>query len=225
MNRLLVLVEGPTEADFVKYVLSAHLRSIGYVSVWASFLGNARQRRNQGGIRDWPLVRQDILDHLLQNRDELVTTMVDFYGLPKSWPGRRLAGQSRTVAEKAAVVEGAVMEDIAAALSNFNPDRFIPYVVMHEFEGLLFSDPVRFARSMGAPDLSQRLQNIRDSFDSPEEINDSRETSPSHRALDVARRYRKPLNGVQAAQAIGLETIRRECPLFGRWLSRLERLA
>ena len=44
---------------------------------------------------------------------------------------------------------------------------------MHEFEGLLFSDPGRFAGGIGRSDLEAELQAIRDGFTTPEEINDS----------------------------------------------------
>jgi hypothetical protein len=40
----------------------------------------------------------------------------------------------------------------------------------------------------------------------------------------VVRRYQKPLLGTLAALEIGLGAMRRECPHFGSWLDRLERL-
>lgn len=33
--------------------------------------------------------------------------------------------------------------------------RFIPYVQMHEFEGLLFSDPSQLAAALGEQDLAK----------------------------------------------------------------------
>jgi hypothetical protein len=33
----------------------------------------------------------------------------------------------------------------------FDPRRFVPFVVMHEFEGLLFSDCAAFSRGIAAP--------------------------------------------------------------------------
>ena len=152
--------------------------------------------------------------------------MVDFYGLPCSWPGRTEARKGRkTVSERAIGVEQAVLKDVSQALTNFNPKQFVPYVVMHEFEGLLFSDPDRFAQGIERPDLSCELQSIRDGFQTPEDIDDSPETAPSKRIERLYERYQKPLDGVLAVQAIGLETIRRECLQFDRWIERLEQLA
>ena len=222
MTRLIVLVEGQTEEDFVNNVLSAHLYSIGYTSIRAHLLGNARQHTRSGGIVPWELAQRDILDDLLHDRGAVVTTMVDYYGMPKSWPGRAEAATRQAVGCKAAAVEEAVLEQITVSLTNFNPRRFILYVVMHEFEALLFSDPVGLANSIGRPELSRQFQSILNSFGSPEEINDSHDTCPSRRVIALDRRYQKRVDGVQAIQNIGLDIIRRECPLFNRWLTRLE---
>ncbi len=224
MARLLVQVEGETEESFVNEVLAPHLYDHGYTSVSARLLGNARQRRRRGGIKDWPSVRKNITDHLTQDLGIIVTTMVDYYGLPCTWSGRAEA-PSRIFPERAATVEREILADVSDKMgSSFDPSRFVPYVVMHEFEGLLFSDPDGFAHGIGRDDLSPKFRAIRGEFETPEHINDSTTTAPSKRIMCLMPRYQKPLNGVQAAQQIGLDAIRRECPLFSAWVERLERL-
>ena len=106
--------------------------------------------------------------------------------------------------------------------TSFNPDHFIPYVMMHEFEAMLFSNCDSFARAIGRSDLIDDFQAIRDDFTAPEEINDCRETAPSKRIEALHPAYQKPTMGVLAAQSIGLEAIRNECPHFAAWLHRLE---
>ena len=225
MTRLLIHVEGQTEEDFVNNVLAPHLYKVGYTNVVARLLGNARQRGRRGGITKWANARKEVMSHLLEDQGRISSTMVDYYGLPLSWPGRTEAREGKkTLIERAAAVEQAVLKDISSGLTNFNLQRFVPYVVMHEFEGLLFSDPDRFAQAIGRSDLSHEFQAIRNGFPTPEDINDSPETAPNKRIKRLYRRYQKPLKGVQAVQAIGLETIRRECPLFNGWIERLERL-
>ena len=105
---------------------------------------------------------------------------------------------------------------------NFYPVRFIPYLMMHEFEAMLFSDCHRFADSIGRTNLASDLQGIRDQFDNPEEIDDSPQTAPSKRIEHLVAGYQKPLAGTQAALAIGLNAIRAACPHFDTWLERLE---
>ncbi len=219
MSRILVHVEGETEEDFVKYVLAKYLGAKGY-DVGARLLGNARQRNRRGGIRDWELVRKDILRHLKNDQGAIATTIVDYYGLPENWPGRAHNIQNASPRVCAESVQQAIGEDIAGELGY--PKRFIPYVVMHEFEGLLFSDPGKLADSIGKPELTAPLSNIREEFESPEHINDSEHTAPSKRITGIYEGYQKRIDGVQAIQQIGLAKIREECPLFNDWIEKLE---
>lgn len=229
MSRLLVHVEGQTEERFVNEVLSPHLYSAGYHAVSARLLGNARLRSQRGGIRAWPSAKADILRHLWEDSARVVTTMVDYYAMPLdegvAWPGRAEAGRLRTATEGAGCVEGAVLAEVVDEMGHrFDPNRFVPFVLMHEFEGLLFSECTALGRALGQPNLEPRLRQIREQFPTPEEINDSRESAPSKRLQSTFPRYEKPLHGVQAAQEIGLQRIREQCPHFNDWLTRLESL-
>lgn len=226
MARLLIHVEGETEETFVNEALAPHLYRYGYTNVGARLVGNARQRDRRGGIRAWSAVRKDIVQHLREDPAALATTMVDYYALPQSgdraWPGRAEAG-TQPFPRKALTVQSALIEDMRNEMGEqFNPRRFVPYVMMHEFEGLLFSDCERFGKGIGRPDLVTHFQTIRNQFSSPEEINDSPQTAPSKRVEALVPGYEKPLLGTLAVLEIGLEPIRRECPHFNDWLSCLE---
>ena len=223
MSRLLVHVEGEAEETFVNELLRPYLYDRGYSAVSARLMGNARQRSRRGGIKGWAEVKKDILEHLKQDTGRLVTTMVDYYGLPQTWPGRKAAG-GLEFAQKAKTVEDELLADISQEMGGaFNAGRFIPYVMMHEFEAMLFSDCEGFGRGIGRVDLVQSLQAIRDQFASPEEIDDSPHTAPSKRIEHLMPNYQKPLMGNLAALEIGIRAIRRECPYFEAWLERLER--
>jgi hypothetical protein len=226
MARVLIHVEGETEESFVNEILRDHLYRQGFTNVSARLVGNARQRDRRGGIRAWSAVRKDIIHHLREDPASLATTMVDYYALPQSgdraWPGRAEAG-ALPFPQKAATVENALLEDLCQEMGgNFNPNRFIPFVMMHEFEGLLFSDCERFGRGICRPELTVHFQAIRDQFASPEEINDSPQTAPSKRLISLVEGYEKPLLGTLAVLEIGLDPIRRQCPHFDGWVSRLE---
>jgi Domain of unknown function (DUF4276) len=225
MARLLIHVEGQTEENFVNEVLRDHLVSKGYHSVGARIVGNARLRQRRGGIRPWPSVKTDIVNHLREDPDCIATTMVDYYALPGGWPGRTQSKALSSVKKKALRVQNAVVDDLLAEMGNhFDPKRFVPFVVMHEFEGLLFSDCAAFSRGIGRSDLEASLQEIREAFATPEEINDSTITAPSKRVEALVPGYEKPLLGVLAVLEIGLPRIREECPLFDGWIDQLESL-
>ena len=228
MVRLLVIVEGQTEENFVNRVLAPHLYNQGFLAVSAKLMGNARKRNRRGGIRGWPGVREEIIRHINTDKNMYVSTMVDYYALPggdnnpKAWPGRFQA-RLLNFEDKARYIESELQQDIATySPKSLNAERFIPYIVMHEFEGLLFSDCKEFARSINREDLATTFQNIRDGYSSPEEINDSPQTHPSKRIKTLMPEYQKPTDGRRAAIAIGLETFRRECPGFRCWLERIE---
>jgi hypothetical protein len=161
MARLLVHVEGPTEERFVVGVLREHLATRGYYSVDARIVGAARQRERRGGICPWPAVRQDIINHLHEDQGCIATTMVDYYGLPgkgdKAWPGREQAAGLNGAQAKAKCVQDAIRHDVLAEIGDSR--RFVPFVVMHEFEGLLFSDCAAFARAIGRPELESLRRN------------------------------------------------------------------
>jgi hypothetical protein len=226
MARLLIHVEGVTEETFVNELLSDHLKVFGYERVSARLIGNARLREKRGGIRAWNTVKKDIINHLKDDSGCLATMMVDYYGLPQSlesgWPGRAAAG-NLPFAQRSACVEQAVFADVASELGGeYEARRFLPFVVMHEFEGLLFSDCQAFAEAIARQELANSFQSIRQQFATPEEINDSPVTAPSKRVGELVAGYEKPLLGTLAALSIGLATIRRECPHFKDWLEHLE---
>jgi hypothetical protein len=225
--RLLILVEGETEETFVNEVLAPHLYRKRFESVSAKLMGNARLRAQRGGVRGWPEVRREIVRHLRTDQQIFVTTMVDYYGMPNNperhtaWPGRHESA-AMPFPEKSNRVESALAAEVETELGDAR--RFIPFVVMYEFEALLFSDCDTFAKSIGRGEIASGFQVIRDAYNSPEEINDSPLTHPSQRVVDLIPAYRKPILGNIAAIEIGCERIRSECPHFRAWLERLEQL-
>ena len=89
MTRLLIHVEGPTEETFVSQALAPYLYRVG-IFVSALIMGPAQSRNNRGGVVAWPIARKGILDNLKEDREIIVSTMVDYYGMPASanhaWP-------------------------------------------------------------------------------------------------------------------------------------------
>lgn len=219
MFHLVVLAEGQTERQFVNSVLRPFLGNDDFQLVHAKILGE------RGGIRNWDSASRDIVNTLKERSDSVVTTMVDFYGLPdgieRGWPGRRSA-DDRPFDQKLPHLHAEIAAAVSAGMgANFDARRFVPNVLMHEFEALLFSDCARFAAAIGRPEIEPNLAAIRGQVPTPEHINDSVETAPSKRIQALIPRYQKPSQGLLAAQAIGLETMRRECPYFSAWLDRL----
>jgi hypothetical protein len=213
MNKVKVVVEGPTELGFVKSVLGLYF---GQRQIQVSPV-------DHGGVGRYSDFRREVLAVLKQDADHFCTMMFDYYGMPNSWPGREIARQ-KPFAQKSVVIEEAIFNDIAVELGErFNRRRFIPYVQMHEFEALLFTDPGKLAAGLGLANEG-KIHAIREGVQSPEEINDSEQTAPSKRIKGLYARYSKVVDGVLIAQKIGLEAMRTQCPHFNEWIGRLESL-
>jgi len=116
------------------------------------------------------------------------------------------------------------MAELRSTLKEKVLRRFIPYVQMHEFEALLFSDPAAFAKGIESPDKAKDFHKIRSLFDTPEDINDGAETAPSKRILKLVPAYEKPIQGSLGAIEVGLTAMRQTCVLFDAWLKQLEAL-
>ncbi len=217
MTRVKVVVEGQTEESFIENILAPtlHHRAIYLTPI---LLGRS------GGRPTYARVQKDILLQLKQDRTAYCSTMLDFYGLGAGFPGTPTPEHLSNI-EKVKQIEAAVKGDISERIPDFRPDvRFIPYIQLHEFEGLLFSAPEAFARGINQPGLAPRFQAVRDKFASPEDINNNRETAPSKRVIEIYRSYRKVLHGTQAAAAVTIGTMRQECRHFREWIEQLERL-
>jgi hypothetical protein len=220
MTRIKIIVEGPTEESFIKDVVAPSLwpRSVFVTSFVLGVPGH------KGGNVKFARVKKDILLQLKQDRAAYCSTMFDLYGIGHDFPAMPLT-DSMSGLEKATRIEEGISEDIFATIPDLRPDvRLIPYLQVHEYEGLLFSDTDAFAKALGRNSLSTQLKSIRNSVPSPEDINDSPNTAPSKRVLGVYPSYKKVIEGTVAAQAIGLETMRSECLHFNSWISRLESL-
>ncbi len=212
MIRLAITVEGETEEDFVRQVLAPYLNGEGiYPS--AILLGRATKNVGGGGNVTVERLAGDMTAHY--HRFDFVTSLVDFYGFKDKG--------AKTVEQ----LELDITQEVKRSLRrNWDGRKVISYVQRHEFEGLLFSQVSAFGDVLGTDIAAlDKLQAIRAQFSNPEDINDSPDTAPSKRISNVLGNYNKRVNGPSVAQAIGLTTIRRECPRFNCWLTRLESLA
>lgn len=213
-----MLVEGPAEERFVKDLLvtrfeplDLHLTPVILTTKLIKCGGKFK-----GGVTSYAKMRAD-LAKLLGDTGALITTMIDYYGLPTDTPGMR----DRPVAspiERVRHVEEAIHGDMGS------PRHFMPFLALHEFEAFLFTDPAITAETIPAPEKTPELIAISEGL-APEDINERVDTAPSKRLEQVFPTFKKTLHGPTAAMRIGLEAIRARCPHFNSWLVRLEKFA
>jgi len=216
---LIAVVEGKTEKTFIDEVLAPVLCGRG-IYMRATILKKPGQ---SGGDVKFARVQKDIGNHLKQRDNTYVTLLVDFYGIDSKWPNLDAARAKRTPHDKA----NCFTEDLLGRISESFPDRdpanrFIPYVAMHEFEAMLFSDPEILANAIGVD--KSAVTEILEECDGPEDINDSSTTAPSKRLHGLSTTFKKTTTGIDIAKKIGVDAIRQACPLFDQWLGRIEAL-
>lgn len=211
MRRLAITVEGQTERAFVRLLLTEHLRNYG-VETFPILLGSGQRKGAVGGDVSVKRLAGEMI-YLLRSFDA-VTSLVDYYGFRKK--GRA------TVEELEAKVRKAIGERVR------RPERaknLIPYIQLHEFEALLFSEVGCFGDLENVPDgVVEVLRQVRERFETPEDIDDGRATAPSKRILAAIPDYDKVAHGSEVARCIGLPGIRAKCLRFDRWVRLLEAL-
>ncbi|HBK56695.1 MAG TPA: hypothetical protein DDZ76_10530 [Xanthomonadales bacterium] len=218
MTRLLMLVEGQSEEIFVKHTLAPHLAQHGvYVQspivLWTKRLPSGGGFR--GGVSNWSQIRRS-LSPLIHDSTAWVSTLLDFYGLPKDFPGLEASSAADPRGKVAAL-----QEHFAAEL---NHPRFIPFLALHEFEAWLFSAPEAVEAHFGQAHLADRLQSVVQQAGAPELINHGSDSHPKARLHALVKSYKETSDGPTLLGRIGIATVRAACPHFDGWLSRLEAL-
>lgn len=217
---VVALVEGAAEKTFLRDLVAPYLSGFGiYLS--PTLLSKPGQK---GGDVKFERAQNDIRNHLRQRPDTYVTLFIDFYATKGTWPGLAEARRQTNYRDKAALFNKATYDRVVELFGSERADvRFKPYVSMHEFEALLFSDPASLSTGLNVPIAP--VAEILASFGGvPEAINDDANTAPSKRLLALSDRFKKTTTGIAIAKSIGLPTIRRQCPLFDEWLTMLESL-
>ncbi len=216
MIRLNLLVEGQTEETFVRDVLAPYYAAQG---VFITPIIVSTSPGHKGGVVSYAKVRHQLIKLCRRDASAYVSTMFDLYRLPKDFPGKDSASYptQRTGGQKAVFLENKLESDI-------NKINFIPNLLVHEFEALLFTNPEKFSFWGGDGQVIEQLIRVAADYETPEDINDSPLTAPSKRILKAMPDYQKPLHGALIAYDIGLDAIRAACPHFAAWLQKIDRL-
>lgn len=213
---VIAVVEGKTEQIFIEKLLAPYLghKNIGMRATQVTKPGM------KGGDVKFSRVARDIGNHLKQRSDIFVTTFIDYYGT-KEWPGLDRLNSNSEPATIAQMLNVSAKTEMTQKFPFHNVERrYIPFVAVHEFETLLFSDAVILADELQVD--VQAVSDIIESCGGPENINNSRQTAPSKRLGNLNDRFKKTTTGIAIAERIGIETMRQHCPLFNQWLGELE---
>lgn len=215
VHQILVLVEGQIEEQFIAKLMYPRFEKCGaflqpiILQTSRSSIGEKRK----GGISSYTKIKKEVQRLLNNSSVDLITTMIDFYGLPNDFPGKQSLQASMTASDKVNHLQQAFEKDI-------NAPCFKAFLTLHEFEALLFADVTKMInllnKSAGKNQLSS-LQGLGD----PESINLN--DPPAKRVKRAVPEYIKTLDGLRIAEQIGLDKIRLKCPHFNEWVTSLEK--
>ncbi|MDO5845246.1 MAG: DUF4276 family protein [Methanocorpusculum sp.] len=215
---LKILAEGQTESKFIMNILEPYLSEIGYM-VSPIIIGTSRRQR--GGLSHYNQFKTNIFN-LCGSSDCLITTMIDFYQLPSDFPGFKDAQSVLNHADKVKLIEERLNEEINIRPPNY----FIPYIQLHEFEALLFSDIdiIDDVLKFDCCSDIRKLKSIMDKYHEPENINTDEGPSVKLKKL-THDNYQKTLHGIRIAERIQLDVMRDNCHHFNNWLEKMEKFA
>ncbi len=205
-----ILVEGRTETDFVKEVLVDYFRSFGIDDVRP--IGMETSTGYKGGDVSFGRYSDNVRRLLSGKEQMIVTSLIDYYKLRKDFPGYAQKENFAHAVQRVEHIEKQCYEI-------FSDPRLIPYIQLHEFEGLLFSDAKGFEAVETIPTKNKKeLISMIAENENPELINEGPTSAPSKRLERLIPNYSKPLFGNYIALEIGIETILQKCPRFKNWI-------
>ena len=209
MKNVYIYCEGQTEESFVREILYPYFFNIGiYVYPILCTTKRTDQKKFKGGITKYSRIKKELTFLSKSHPNELITTMIDYYRLPEDTPGITI--NDRDIYERIQKIEETINSDLDLKNCKFN-------LMLHEFEALLFSNPDSFNLITGAETVEQ-IKEIRNSFKTPEQINNSPETAPSKRILALIPNYAKIKNGTLLTKDMGIDLIINQCPHFREWI-------
>ncbi|AMM26001.1 DUF4276 family protein [Variovorax sp. PAMC 28711] len=222
MLEVIVFAEGPSDEQFLKRVVAPALHG-RQIFLKPQTLHTSRD--STGGAINFDRLCHNVRNTLRQSAKTYLTTFFDLYALDSEMPGIAASRNLDNPLLKAARIEAELHAALRQKL-DFRADRLFVYIQPYELEGLFFSNTELLAQSV--PDwtvAAESLKAVRQSFETPEHINDGYDTKPSARLATLLQpRYRKTTHAPLIGQKMGLSTIVAQCKHFASWVDHLGRL-
>ena len=226
MALIAIVAEGPSEQQFIANILVPYLQKASGGNLFAqaivvktSVAANGKARFGGGGWYSRKGTDYDSLIRMLlaQPQWQGVSTMIDYYGFPQDF------------IRKAGLVNPRC-EDIEDNLLEYyrnreQPGKWLPFVVKHEFESLVIAAALHGKSTVFSNAQVRQMAGWRDSSGGVEEINDSPQTAPSKRIIQLKESTPVPYSKVRDTKEVfdhaSIEAVMDECPHFAGWVANL----
>ncbi len=213
MKRIVIIVEGDTEKEFIDKVLSPYFHTKGIYAVDCFKI-----KHTKGGLTKYQHLKTDIINCIFES-NVIVTTLIDYYALPKDFPEFEDSKKIVNKSERISFLEEAITHDI----QNYKKIEFnnlIPYIQLHEFEALVFASLNGILNLY--TDSQAKFTEINDilkQYTNPEDINEGSDSAPSKRLRNLIPGYNKIVDGIMIIEENGIENILKKCPRFNSWVN------
>lgn len=221
MKHLYIIVEGPTELEFINKILIPFFNSKGITShiqgIPITMSGGGHGFNN---IKHFANTIKPVLNY---NNEPIITTLIDYFKLNSETklPGFLECSEKLSADIKIECLENK-LNDIVQQIRTYN--HFIPYIQKHEMETLMFANP-EDGFSLENVKIKNAVLEICKQYTNIEDINGSEIGAPSKRLEAIYRSnnktYEKIIDGIDIAELTGIEKIIEKCPRFRNWTENL----
>ncbi|MBQ9682828.1 MAG: DUF4276 family protein [Neisseriaceae bacterium] len=226
-TRIIILAEGKSDVKVITEVIAPNFANS---EIWLEPITMPTSIGHKGGAISLGRFLLNAMNKIKQEQNCFVTTIFDFYKLDSSFLKQGVENINNIYTRAECIekfMSDILQEKLQQEQFDFRPERFIPYIQLHELEGLFFSDVEKLCSI--EPDWKKhllQLQAVQNNFDTPEHINNSSETAPSKRLDKILTnpKYRKTRHAPLIAKHITLEKMEAECQHFHQWLEKLRNL-
>ena len=106
MKRLIIIVEGDTEEEFVNSILRPYFYSKGFYQIDCFKI-----KHSKGGMSKYRHLKKDILNIIYEN-NVVVSTLIDFYALPTDFPKFEDSKQIQNKSDRITFLENAIKKEV-----------------------------------------------------------------------------------------------------------------
>ena len=219
MKHLYIIVEGPTELEFIERILIPYFNS---QEIYTNIQGIPIFMSGGGhGFNNIEHFKNTIKPVLNYKNEPIITTLIDYFGLNSE---TKLTGftectQNLSVDKKIECLEFKLNEVVQKTKSY---KYFIPYIQKHEMETLMFANP-EIGFSLETDKIKKAVLEVSQKYKNIEDINGL--FAPSKRLEEIYevnnQKYEKIIDGIDIAELTGIEKMLEKSPRFKNWIHTL----
>jgi hypothetical protein len=175
------------------------------------------------GFNNIEHLKKTIKPLLFNENEPIITTIIDHYGInsEKKLPNYLNCITETEVEKRIACMEQSLL-DAVNSIKEY--PYFIPNILRHEMETLLFANPEE-GFDLEDEAIKNDVLAIYNQFPNIEDINSTPQGAPSKRLKVIYenhnQRYNKVSLGVDIVELTGIDTILQKCPRFKAWVDKI----